>query len=259
MFWILRFVSSPGLISNSQEFKRMRDKMLYYEFLILKTLGLDLQVEHAYRHLLTYVKGINGDKRLAQVAWNFVNDSLRTTLCLQFKPQLIACAAIYLASKYLSYEIPVDKKPWWEVFDPTTKKETLEEISNQILDLYDSPNVNAILSCNNTGSSKQTASSPSSSKNPQPLPTKSSSSSDGKSASSQKPPSPPPSSTTPSTQPPSPRSQSISPSKLSHRSSDYHSGSSSHDQPRRESLPPPSRSSQRSSPYQSKRHHPYNA
>jgi hypothetical protein len=38
------------------------------------------------------------------------NFSLRTTLCLQFKPQLIASAAIYLASKYLKYELPEGKK-----------------------------------------------------------------------------------------------------------------------------------------------------
>jgi hypothetical protein len=90
--------------------------------------AFDLTVEHPYKYLLTYVKGIKGNRNLAQVAWNFVNDrfelfiyiskySLRTTLCLQFKPQLIASAAIYLASKFLKYELPEGKKPWWEVFD----------------------------------------------------------------------------------------------------------------------------------------------
>lgn len=64
---------------------------------------------------------------------------MRTTLCLQFKPQLIASAAIYLASKYLKYELPgimninyifnnffliEGKKPWWEIFN--AKIEDLE-------------------------------------------------------------------------------------------------------------------------------------
>lgn len=40
--------------------------------------------------------------------------SLRTTLCLHYKPQLIATAAIYLASKMLAYELP---SPWWELLD----------------------------------------------------------------------------------------------------------------------------------------------
>jgi len=35
-------------------------------------------------------------RSLAQVAWNFANDSLRTTLCLQFEAQDIAHATLYL-------------------------------------------------------------------------------------------------------------------------------------------------------------------
>ncbi|MCE3049368.1 hypothetical protein HAX54_044717 [Datura stramonium] len=34
--------------------------------------------------------------------WNFVNDGLRTSLCLQFKPHHIAAGAIFLAAKFLS-------------------------------------------------------------------------------------------------------------------------------------------------------------
>ena len=45
-------------------------------------------------------------RELAQVAWNFVNDSLFTTCCLKYAPKLIATAALYLASKYLKIELP---------------------------------------------------------------------------------------------------------------------------------------------------------
>jgi hypothetical protein len=34
---------------------------------------------------------ISERKKLAQMAWNFVNDSLRTTLCLQYVLLLLAC------------------------------------------------------------------------------------------------------------------------------------------------------------------------
>jgi hypothetical protein len=33
---------------------------------------------------------------------------------LHYKPQLIATAAIYLASKMMAYELP---NPWWELLD----------------------------------------------------------------------------------------------------------------------------------------------
>lgn len=122
---------------ESQEFWNLRDKILAHELIVLQTIAFDMTIEHPYKYLLIYVKQISGNRNLAQVAWNFVNDSLRTTLCLQFKPQLIAAAAIYLASKFLKYTLPENPKPWWEVFNAETKD--LEEISNQILDLYESP------------------------------------------------------------------------------------------------------------------------
>jgi len=122
---------------ESTEFWQLRDKILTHELIVLQTIAFDMTIEHPYKYLLMYVKQIHGNRNLAQVAWNFVNDSLRTTLCLQFKPQLIASAAIYLASKFLKYQLPEGPKPWWEVFN--AKIEDLEEISNQILDLYESP------------------------------------------------------------------------------------------------------------------------
>jgi len=136
---------------DSMEFQQLKDQILTNELIVLQTIAFDLTVEHPYKFLLTYVKGIKGNRQLAQVAWNFVNDSLRTTLCLQFKPQLIASAAIYLASKFLKYDLPEGKnKPWWEVLD--AKIEDLDEISNQILDLYDStPNVDAMKPKTNFG------------------------------------------------------------------------------------------------------------
>jgi len=121
---------------DSPEFNQLKEQILTHELIVLRTIAFDLTVEHPYKYLLSYVKGIQGNRSLAQVAWNFVNDSLRTTLCLQHKPQLIASAAIFLASKFLKYQLPEGKKPWWEVFD--ARIDDLEAISGQILDLYDS-------------------------------------------------------------------------------------------------------------------------
>lgn len=94
---------------DSPEFAQTREQILWHELVVLQTIAFDLTLEHPYRYLLQYVRSLKGDNNLAQCAWNFVNDSLRTTLCLQFKPHLIASAAIYLASKFLKYELPEGK------------------------------------------------------------------------------------------------------------------------------------------------------
>ena len=46
---------------------------------------------------------VEGDRQkieqLVQMAWTFVNDSLSTSLCLLWEPQIIAVAVMFLAGK----------------------------------------------------------------------------------------------------------------------------------------------------------------
>ena len=69
------------------------------ERILLQTLNFDLTLEHPYKPLLAYVKSIGGTRSLAQVAWNYINDSLRTTICLDFIPRFVAAAAFLLAAQ----------------------------------------------------------------------------------------------------------------------------------------------------------------
>lgn len=130
----------PG--KESDEYLQFREQVLHHEFLLLQTLGFDLNVEHPYKTLLVWIKFLKGklkfflfsknkntdyisiislnlaDKELAQIAWNFVNDSLRTTVCLQHPPSVIACACIYLAAKYKK-SILGEAKKWWSDLSAT--------------------------------------------------------------------------------------------------------------------------------------------
>ena len=42
---------------------------------------------------------------MVQMSWTFVNDSLCTTLCLQWEPEIIAIAVMYLAAKLSKFEV----------------------------------------------------------------------------------------------------------------------------------------------------------
>ena len=79
---------------------------------------------------------------MAQRAWNILNDwytshfpfhsSQQLPLCLQYKSNAIACAAIYLAA--MTLEIPLPAMEWWELFDCTA--EEIQAITQQIIRLY---------------------------------------------------------------------------------------------------------------------------
>ncbi|CAN8300872.1 unnamed protein product [Cochlearia groenlandica] len=124
---------------SKQVYEVMKDSVLTGEKLVLATLGFDFDIEHSYRLLFDWVrrsiKEEKDAKCLFQAALNFVNDSLRTSLCLQYKTSQIAAGAIYLGSRFVDVKLPWDgEKVWWIEFDVT--KRQLFDITNQVLDLY---------------------------------------------------------------------------------------------------------------------------
>lgn len=116
------------------------------ERILLQTIKFDLQVEHPYTYLLKYAKCLKGDQqklqKMVQMAWNFVNDSLSTVLCLQWEPEIIAVALIYLASKLSKFTVSdwkgrqTSHTRWWDMFVQDMTMDILEDICHQVLDLY---------------------------------------------------------------------------------------------------------------------------
>jgi hypothetical protein len=59
---------------------------------------------------------LQGDRELSQRAWSYINDSMRTTACILFRPEAIAAAAVSLAARALGVALPASP-PWWTVLD----------------------------------------------------------------------------------------------------------------------------------------------
>ena len=119
------------------------------ERVLLQTIKFDLQVDHPYSSILKYAKCLKGDKpklhKMVQMSWTFVNDSLCTTLCLQWEPEVIAIALMYLASKLSKFEVrdwknrTPEHKYWWDQYVRDLETDVLEDICHQVLDLYSQP------------------------------------------------------------------------------------------------------------------------
>eukprot|EP00198_Chlamydomonas_reinhardtii_P009655 XP_001698992.1 T-type cyclin [Chlamydomonas reinhardtii] len=102
-----RFFAVKSMKRNDRfaKMERYREEVLQAERAVLYTLGFDLDVQHPYTMLLDWLARErlldeppgSPFKPLVQNSWNLVNDSLRTTLCLQFPPPKIAAAALWLA------------------------------------------------------------------------------------------------------------------------------------------------------------------
>lgn len=143
-------------ILNRQNFAQFgtdpKEEILTLERILLQTIRFDLEIEHPYDHLVSYVKhfvaskkGVKGEavqREVLQSAWTFLNDSCCTTVSLQYEPEIVAVAVILLACKTGEFEVTDwdNRKPehryWWDAYTENLDELTLENICHQILDFY---------------------------------------------------------------------------------------------------------------------------
>mmetsp|Transcript_35507 Transcript_35507/g.104976 ORF Transcript_35507/g.104976 Transcript_35507/m.104976 type:complete len:368 (-) Transcript_35507:56-1159(-) len=136
-----------------------KEQILMAERALLYTLGFDLNIEYPHRFLLKFLADLDsmpgggkldeclpGTRELFQSAWNLMNDSFRTTLCLQFPEHKVAAAVIYMANE-------VNKRRYGKGIEQVIVEKTgdtsatffsyfgispeeVKEISGQVLELY---------------------------------------------------------------------------------------------------------------------------
>lgn len=125
---------------DSTEFEVARAETFRCERYILRELGFMVSqtLVHPHRYILQYIHALcKGNyiptNRLSQIAWGYLNDSMRTTLCCEVQPAVIAVGSIFLAACDLN--IPLAKESrWYELFDVTW--EDVVKVCTRILSLY---------------------------------------------------------------------------------------------------------------------------
>ncbi|THU68110.1 hypothetical protein C4D60_Mb08t00440 [Musa balbisiana] len=114
-------------------FEQYRERVIETEQKILTTLDFELEVEHPYVPLASVLNKLGlSQSVLLTVAWNFVSEGYRSSLCLQFKPRHIAAGAVLLAAKCLNYELALYPSFWHEF---QTTPAILQDIVQQLMEL----------------------------------------------------------------------------------------------------------------------------
>ncbi|KAG5835585.1 hypothetical protein ANANG_G00245560 [Anguilla anguilla] len=119
---------------------RMKSQVISAERRVLKELGFCVHVKHPHKIIVMYLQVLECEKnaKLVQMAWNYMNDSLRTDVFLRFSAETVACACIYLSARSLQIPLP-DQPPWFWLFG--ANEEELREVCHRILRLYTLPQV----------------------------------------------------------------------------------------------------------------------
>lgn len=120
----------------SKRFAELKENLSRTERHILKEMGFVCHVEHPHKFISNYLATLETPPELRQEAWNLANDSLRTTLSVRFKSEVVACGVVYAAARRFQVPLP-ENPPWWKAFD--AEKSGIDEVCRVLARLYSSP------------------------------------------------------------------------------------------------------------------------
>ncbi|GAB6031977.1 hypothetical protein CHUAL_010356 [Chamberlinius hualienensis] len=136
----------PPLDIKSEGFLEQWQELSINENVMLQTLGFHVAIDHPHTHVVKCCQLVRGgnsslhnhhvSKELAQTSYFMATNSLHlTTMCLQYKPTVVACVCIHLACKWGNWEIPKSSegRRWFYYVDKTVTEELLEELTTEFL------------------------------------------------------------------------------------------------------------------------------
>ncbi|XP_057961067.1 cyclin-L1-1 isoform X2 [Malania oleifera] len=128
----------------SKKYSELKADLIRTERHLLKEMGFICHVEHPHKFISNYLATLETPPELRQEAWNLANDSLRTTLCVRFKSEVVACGVVYAAARRFQVPLP-ENPPWWKAFD--AEKSGIDEVCRVLAHLYSLPKAQYISVC----------------------------------------------------------------------------------------------------------------
>ncbi|XP_012534582.2 cyclin-T isoform X2 [Monomorium pharaonis] len=143
--------------TRSEQFLEQAQDLVFNENVLLQTLGFDVAIDHPHTHVVRCCQlvkelpcpyenerkwnlSVLASKDLAQTSYFMASNSLHlTTMCLQYKPTVVACFCIHLACKWSNWEIPqsTEGRQWFWYVDKTVTKDLLQELTTEFLHIFD--------------------------------------------------------------------------------------------------------------------------
>eukprot|EP00193_Tetraselmis_chui_P002104 CAMPEP_0177760524 /NCGR_PEP_ID=MMETSP0491_2-20121128/5311_1 /TAXON_ID=63592 /ORGANISM="Tetraselmis chuii, Strain PLY429" /LENGTH=348 /DNA_ID=CAMNT_0019276425 /DNA_START=349 /DNA_END=1395 /DNA_ORIENTATION=- len=131
-------------MDHQEYYRSLKMKVLQAERALLYVIGFDFKPDMPTKHFLSKIKSFEHlDKEqlthLRQICWNFANDSIKTTLWIQYSAKELAFAFIQVTAKLSNIELPNrksnnDDQDWYETEGVSIIR--MQECTNDLLDLY---------------------------------------------------------------------------------------------------------------------------
>ncbi|XP_033207885.1 cyclin-T-like isoform X2 [Belonocnema kinseyi] len=125
---------------KSDQYLEQANELVSNESALLMTLGFELAIDHPHTHVVRCCHLVKANKDLAQTSYFMASNSLHlTTMCLQYRPTVVACFCIHLTCKWSNWEIPQSNegKHWFWYIDKTVTMEILQKLTAEFLHVFD--------------------------------------------------------------------------------------------------------------------------
>ncbi|GJQ81412.1 putative domain present in cyclins, TFIIB and Retinoblastoma [Trypoxylus dichotomus] len=125
---------------NSERYQAQSQDLVFNENILLQTLGFDVAIDHPHTHVVRCCHLVRASKDLAQTSYFMASNSLHlTTMCLQYKPTVVACFCIHLVCKWSNWEIPLsnEKREWFSYVDSTVTADLLKQLTEEFLTIFE--------------------------------------------------------------------------------------------------------------------------
>ncbi|XP_058837039.1 cyclin-T [Topomyia yanbarensis] len=123
-----------------ESYAEQAQDLVFNENVLLQTLGFDVAIDHPHTHVVKTCHLVKASKDLAQTSYFMASNSLHlTTMCLQYKPTVVACFCIHLACKWSRWEIPQSNegRHWFHYVDKTVTLDQLKQLTDEFLHIFD--------------------------------------------------------------------------------------------------------------------------
>ncbi|XP_011181307.2 cyclin-T isoform X2 [Zeugodacus cucurbitae] len=133
-------LSQPTSSTTDAYYIEQAQELVFNENVLLQTLGFDVAIDHPHTHVVKTCHLVKACKELAQTSYFLASNSLHlTSMCLQYKPTVVACFCIYLACKWSRWEIPqsTEGKHWFHYVDKTVTMDLLKQLTEEFIAIYE--------------------------------------------------------------------------------------------------------------------------
>ncbi|KFM74900.1 Cyclin-T2, partial [Stegodyphus mimosarum] len=121
---------------KSLAYSKKHNEIVILENILLQTIGFHLEIQHPHVFVEKVCHFVKASQELAQISYFLATTSLHvTTMCLRYKPSLVACVCFHVACKWSNWKIEPcsEGKEWYYYIDKTLTLQYLETLTQEFI------------------------------------------------------------------------------------------------------------------------------